>query len=98
MKRRTMVVEDAMFESGFERRDVRVTFRADMTGEEALQAGILLATEFMIHSDCGGGFTNFELRDLGVNWMCLRSAAEASVSTEFKHFDISGRAAQFPPR
>jgi hypothetical protein len=75
MKRRTMVVEDAMFEGGFERRDVRVTFPADMTVEEALQAGILLATEFMIHSDCGG-FTHFELRDLGVNWMCMRSAAE----------------------
>jgi hypothetical protein len=37
-----------MFEGGLEIRDVRVTFPAHMTVEEALQAGILLATEWPI--------------------------------------------------
>jgi hypothetical protein len=39
---------NAMFEGGLEIRDVRVTFPAHMTVEEALQAGILLATEWPI--------------------------------------------------
>jgi hypothetical protein len=83
-KRRTMVVEDAMFDEIAElapgrwrpgRRDARVTFPADMTVEEALQAGVLLATEWMADPDVGGG-TQYELRRLGVNWQCMRSVEE----------------------
>jgi hypothetical protein len=47
-KRRTLWAENAMFEGGLEIRDVRVTFPAHMTVEGALQAGILLATEWPI--------------------------------------------------
>jgi hypothetical protein len=83
-KRRTMIVKDAVFDEISEiapgcwragRRDVRVTFPADMTAEEALQAGILLATEWMTDPDVGAS-TYHELRGLGVNWHCMRSAPE----------------------
>ena len=74
MKKRKLIVKDAMFESGSEQSDVRVTYPPDLTVEQALKAGIMLGTEFMIHADLGG-VCDDELRELGVRWKCMRIAS-----------------------
>ena len=51
-----------------------MTYSPDLTVEQALKAGIMLGTEFMIHADLGG-VCDDELRELGVRWKCMRIAS-----------------------
>jgi hypothetical protein len=73
-KKLTLVVKDAKFESGSEQADVRVKYPAGLTVEQALQAGIMLGSDFTIHADIGGLYDH-ELRALGVSWKCVKASA-----------------------
>jgi hypothetical protein len=72
-KRRQIVVKDAVLEGGSEHSDVRVTFPADLTIDQALQAGIMVGTQLTIHADLDDVYY-LELRELGVNWRCVKAA------------------------
>jgi hypothetical protein len=72
--RNKLIVKDASFESDFEHHDVRILYPKNLTVEQALQAGILLGGEFMIHDDYKG-FASEDLEQLEVDWQVVRRRA-----------------------
>jgi len=72
-KRQQLVVKNALLEGGGEQSDVRVTFPADLTVEQALRAGIMVGTQLTIHADLDDVYY-LELRELGVDWRCMKAA------------------------